>query len=108
MLETTLWIGWTTVEASSDAERLARELLEAGLAACVQLDGPIRSYYVWHEQQECAQEYRLVIKFPQHLLDTLTAWMLENHPYETPQWVCTPVSALPAYAGWAHQQCRQG
>ena len=37
----------TTVEQRSDAERIARTLVEKRLAACVQVAGPVTSYFHW-------------------------------------------------------------
>ncbi|HTT55864.1 MAG TPA: divalent cation tolerance protein CutA, partial [Opitutaceae bacterium] len=40
-------IAWTTVATAADAARLAHGAVEAGLAACVQVDGPVTSTYRW-------------------------------------------------------------
>ena len=52
----------TTVESIDDANRLAADLLEQRLAACIQIDGPIVSHYRWEGKLQQANEYRLVIK----------------------------------------------
>ncbi len=36
-------IAWTTLATRADAEKLAAEVVGLGLAACVQVEGPIRS-----------------------------------------------------------------
>ncbi|RPJ47134.1 MAG: divalent-cation tolerance protein CutA, partial [Candidatus Latescibacterota bacterium] len=41
---------------SEPAERLARELVDRELAACVNRIGPIRSTYRWHGEVETAEE----------------------------------------------------
>ncbi|MEM9026350.1 MAG: divalent cation tolerance protein CutA, partial [Verrucomicrobiota bacterium] len=38
-----LMIGWTTFASEDDAQKLGDQLVAEGLAACVQLDGPVRS-----------------------------------------------------------------
>ena len=40
-------IAWTTVGTSAEAERLASDVVAAGLAACVQVEGPIVSHFRW-------------------------------------------------------------
>ena len=44
------------------AETCAGYLVEHSLAACVQIDGPIRSVYQWKGSIENDQEFRLLIK----------------------------------------------
>ena len=38
----------TTVATKTDADHLAHQLIDASLAACVQIEGPITSYYKWN------------------------------------------------------------
>ena len=52
----------TTVDSAEEAERLARSITTARLAACVQIIGPIRSVYWWRDKVEDAQEWQLLIK----------------------------------------------
>jgi periplasmic divalent cation tolerance protein len=95
-------IGWTTVESAADAERLARGAVEARLAACVQIDGPIMSYYRWDEEVTSAQEYRLTFKFLAENSERLEEWLNRNHPYEIPEWLTVAADRIaPAYKGWA-------
>lgn len=94
-------IGWTTVGAEEVAGQLARNAVEAGVAACVQIDGPIQSFYEWKGKIEVEREWRLVFKFAANRAEALEAWIEANHPYETPQWVaCRADRVAPAYARW--------
>ena len=52
----------TTTDVRSDAERLARDLVERRLAACVQVLGPISSTYRWRGSIETADEWLCLIK----------------------------------------------
>ena len=47
-------LAWTTVATPEDAARLARGAVEAGLAACVQVEGPVVSHYRWEGRLETA------------------------------------------------------
>ena len=52
------------------AETCAGYLVEHSIAACVQIDGPIRSVYQWKGSIENDQEFRLLIKTSQnHSID---------------------------------------
>src|ERR1700691_4145746 len=52
----------TTVGLKEEAEKLAQQLVERRLAACVNILGPIRSIYRWKHKVNNEQEYMLLIK----------------------------------------------
>ena len=100
-----LWIGWTSVEREDDAQRLARQAVERHLAACVQVDGPLQSFYWWNGSLEQAREYRLTFKFIASSREALQHWLRDAHPYENPEWVALPAqSVAPAYLAWARRE----
>ena len=81
----------TTTDARSDAERLARDLVERRLAACVQVLGPISSTYRWRGAIETADEWLCIIKTTAARFDALAAHIETNHGYETPELTAVPV-----------------
>jgi periplasmic divalent cation tolerance protein len=101
-----LLIGWTTVASRDDATRLAQGLVNARLGACVQVDGPITSHYVWENRTETAEEFRLTIKFiPARAADVET-WLLAHHPYKTPEWIVVRAEHVAEkYLSWARANC---
>lgn len=95
-------IGWTTVETRDQANQLAHGLVEAGLAACVQVEGPIESIYRWENRTEKTQEVRLTVKFLAAHSVALEAWLLSRHPYKTPEWVVVRAEHVAEkYLSWA-------
>ena len=93
----------TTVADAAAARALARLILERRLAACVQLDEGVTSFYRW-EGRLCEEpEVRLVIKTLPPCLTALQALLDEHHPYELPQFLASPVGASPAYANWVRR-----
>ena len=52
----------TTVGSRIQTERIAKELLNSRLVACVQITGPIRSSYWWKDKIESSQEWYCIIK----------------------------------------------
>ncbi len=95
---------FTTVDDPTRARELAQGLVDARLAGCVQIVGPIESTYWWQGKRETAQEYLLLIKTRSDLYPQLEAWLKEHHPYEVPEILAMPVSAgLPAYLQWLDQ-----
>jgi tetratricopeptide (TPR) repeat protein len=84
-----------------NAEKLARGGVEMRLAACAQVDGPIRSFYLWQGALESVEEYRITFKFDSESAVKLGNWLKENHPYETPQWVTVSAQDVSAeYGQW--------
>ncbi len=90
----------TTVDDEKTAHRLAEQLVDARLAACVQVSPPVVSHYRWQGKQERAREYRLEIKTLAEVADAAVAWLREHHPYDTPEVVMLDAGADAAYAAW--------
>lgn len=101
-----LLVGWTTVGNREDAGRLARGLVETGLAACVQIDGPLSSHYVWQGQVETAEEFRLTVKFIPARASAVETWLKAQHPYDTPEWIVVRAEYVTEkYLSWARANC---
>jgi periplasmic divalent cation tolerance protein len=99
--ETDILAVTTTVASRADGERLARELVQHRLAACVQLEEGLTSFYRWQGELCADAEVRLVIKTLPEARDALLAFIGEHHPYEVPQFLAVRMSASEAYAAWA-------
>jgi len=99
-------LAWTTLGERADAAKLAQAAVEQGLAACVQIEGPIRSVYRWQGKLEEAQEFRLCFKLlPEHSA-ALEALVHRLHPYDIPEWVCVDTAHVSEkYLSWAQQPC---
>ncbi len=92
---------WVTVPSRSLGRSLGRRAVEAGLAACAQISGPVESSYRWQGAVESAKEWRLVFKTRSVLLAKLEALVVAHHPYDTPQFLVLPVSGGSAkYLDW--------
>jgi len=74
-----------TAGAEKQANRLARVLVDEGLAACVNIIGPIRSVYVWRDAVEEEPEYLLLIKTRASLYARVERRVKELHSYEVPE-----------------------
>jgi periplasmic divalent cation tolerance protein len=94
-------IAWTTLPSREEADRLAAEAVAAGLAACAQVDGPIRSHYTWEGRVENEEEFRVTFKYDARRGADLEAWVHSRHPYDLPQWLAILADhASPAYRAW--------
>jgi len=93
---------WTSVAKKADAERLANDAITLGLAACVQIDGPLLSVYRWKGQVERDEEFRLCFKCLPQQLSALEQHVLAHHPYKTPEWLVVRAEQVgEKYLSWA-------
>lgn len=91
------------------ARRLARELVEARLAACVQIGAPVESLYHWRGKLETANEVPLAIKASAVAWPALEAAIRKGHPYELPEIVAVPLTyGSPDYLAWIDAETRPG
>jgi len=83
------------------AERLGRSLVEASLAACVNVLPGVRSIYRWNGTVQCDEEALMIIKTTAACLGTACEQLVANHPYEVPEVVALPVAdGHHAYLSW--------
>ncbi|MBL8395738.1 MAG: divalent-cation tolerance protein CutA [Candidatus Accumulibacter sp.] len=91
----------TTLPDRAAAELLARELVEARLAACVNIFAPCRSVYRWQGIVELADEVPILIKTSDARYPALEAAIRARHPYALPEVVALPLTrGLPEYFAW--------
>jgi len=102
----TAWIHiQTTVASQDDARRLAKCLVEARLAACVQIQPGVESVYWWQGKIEQELEWVLVIKTHASLWESLLDWFDEHHPYDCPQMIALPLTRVaPSFEAWLKEQ----
>lgn len=83
------------------ADQLARGLVEARLAACVNLLPGATSVYRWEGRVESAEEVLMVIKTTAQRWSALQAHLAAHHPYQLPECVAIRPDAVEArYLAW--------
>lgn len=102
MNDTSILAITSTFSSRVAAETCGRRLVEARVAACAQIDGPVSSIYRWRQAIEAAEEWRLTCKTAPHLEAVCVAALLSSHDYELPQVTIARLAASPAYADWVH------
>ena len=91
----------TTTETKEQAQTIAQHLVEAKLAACVQITGPTTSIYRWKGKVENAQEWLCLIKTRADLYNKVEAAIKSLHSYETPEIIAVPiVKGSKEYLNW--------
>ena len=94
-------ISFTTTNREKEAKKIARELVEQKLAACVNVIPKIQSFYEWDGEIHDDTEYLLIIKSPKSKLDLVKGFIDKYHSYEVPEFISIDaVDALPDYLQW--------
>lgn len=81
----------------ADSARIAHELLERRLVACVNIT-PVRSLYRWEGHVCDDAEDLLIMKTIPGLVPELTAVITGLHPYKVPEVISLPVTG--GYRGY--------
>ena len=97
----------TTTDSRAEAMELARAAVEARLAACGQVAGPVASTYWWNDELERAEEWFVFFKLPADRYEALAAFLAERHSYDEPEIVATQfVAGSPSFLGWITDETR--
>ena|SRR5437868_6299898 len=107
MNDTDYVIVMTTLPAEADVTTFAQTLVEARLAACVNILPGMESVYRWEGRIEQERERQLVIKTSRSRLAALWDRVREMHPYDVPEFVVLPiVEGNDAYLRWVGESTR--
>ncbi len=91
----------TTVGLDFDAKALAHALVDARLAACVNIVERIHSVYRWEGRVQGDAEQLLVIKTSDARVEELREELFRLHPYTVPEFVVLPIEATSeSYGAW--------
>jgi len=95
----------TTTDSKEKAERIAFILVEKGLAACVQVIGPVTSVYRWEGKVENTTEWICQIKTKQKMYNFVEKEILSIHTYELPEIIAIPITmGSKKYLEWMRKQ----
>ncbi|WP_417355584.1 divalent-cation tolerance protein CutA [Gallaecimonas pentaromativorans] len=98
---TEAWVVLCTCPDQTSAERLAKQLLTQGLAACVNLLPKVRSLYLWQGQLCDDQEVQMIIKTTRQRYPALEAALSAAHPYDNPEILALAAAdGAKAYLSW--------
>lgn len=95
----------TTAPSPAAGEKLARGLVEARLAACVNVIPGVLSIYRWKDGVQADPEVQLVIKTRASLRERVGQWIAENHTYDTPEVLALAVDGgSEQYLAWLRSE----
>lgn len=96
-----------TTSLPEAAAEIARSLVDAGLAACVQVVPMIQSFYLWDGAVQNDAESLILIKTDLALRDRLVQHIKTVHDYDVPELVFLNIQdGLPEYLDWMKQVLR--
>jgi periplasmic divalent cation tolerance protein len=92
---------YTTWPSLVEAERAGREVVEAGLAACVNILPGMISLYRWQGAVERAEEVVMIVKTRAALAERVRSAIKERHSYDTPAILVLPIESVDhTYLQW--------
>lgn len=99
----------TTTPDKVEAERLARTIVDAKLAACVQILPQMTSVYFWEGKVQTEPEHLLLIKTLEESFDELSAFIKTHHSYDVPEIVAIDADKVSeAYLNWIQDSVQGG
>jgi periplasmic divalent cation tolerance protein len=82
---------YATFPSQATALAVGRDLVEQGLAGCVNILPAMTSVYVWKGVTETAEEAVMIVKLAQEGAERSAAYIVAHHPHETPAVLVVPV-----------------
>ncbi|MEM1158009.1 MAG: divalent-cation tolerance protein CutA [Verrucomicrobiota bacterium] len=95
----------TTVPEAATGQKLADQLLDQKLVACVWILPAMHSHYNWKGKRECDREHLMIIKTLTEKSDAVFQWLSAEHPYECPEIISLAAEKVSAgYLGFMQRE----
>jgi periplasmic divalent cation tolerance protein len=93
-----------TIGSAEEAERVARAVVERGLAACVNVVPGVVSFYRWKGEIARDAEWLMVMKTTAARFEPLRQALVDLHPYDVPEIIGLPIERGHApYLEWIEE-----
>lgn len=91
----------STAGSEEEARKIAHDLVERRLAACVNIVPQIESVYRWQGKMESSREWLLLIKTTAAKFEAVRDAIRELHSYDLPECICVDIEdGSAAYLQW--------
>ncbi len=102
-------VALVTCGSEEEAVNIANALVEARLAACVNILSPIRSIYRWEGKIWDEKEWVLFIKTQKQNFDALEKKVKSLHSYSVPEIIALPITeGSSSYLEWIKENTESG
>ena len=92
---------YTTFPSIVEAETVGNGLVDARLAACINILPGMISVYRWQGSVERAEEVVMIVKTRASLAEQVRASVKATHPYDTPAILVIPIESVDErYFAW--------
>ena len=96
---------YSTFPSLTDAERVGSDLVERGMAACVNIIPGMTSIYVWNGEKHRESETVMIVKTRHGLAGQVISKARRLHPYTNPALLIIPVlGGSEAFCSWIAEQ----
>lgn len=103
----TMNVVYITAKDKSEARKIARKLLEARLAACINIIDNVNSLYWWQGDIQDEQEAVLIVKTKESLVAELIEKVKSAHSYSCPCVISLPVlQGNKEYVEWLEKETK--
>ena len=103
----TSYVVLCTVDSGEAAQRIAKDLVENRLAACVNIIPNITSIYKWEGNLERSTEHLMLVKTTEERFQQVVDRIEILHTYEVPEVIALPIQhGYPPYLDWLISQVK--
>jgi len=93
-----------TISSPDDAKKIAKEIVQKKLVACVNIIEGLTSIYEWKNKLCDEKECLMIMKTRNSLFSEIKKEISGLHPYEVPEIISVPISnGLESFLGWIKQ-----
>ena len=97
-----------TAASRRECKKIAKHLVEAKLAACVNITQGIESIYRWEGKIADDKEFLMLIKSTRELFPEVKHAISQIHSYHTPEIICLPIiDGSRNYLQWVSDSVKQ-
>lgn len=96
-----------TAKDKTEADKLAKGLVENRLAACVNVVTGVNSFFRWQGKLQRAREALLIVKSGRERFKDIVRFIKSKHSYEVPEIIAVPiVRGEKKYLEWLDESLR--
>jgi len=99
-------IAFSTFPDAETARKIAHELVESAIVACVNIVPSVESIYFWKEKTETSAEVLAIFKMTAARYSEFESRLRKLHPYDVPEIVRLNIAeGSPDYLRWVGESC---